>query len=146
MATAVHEMEPVAPASDEEPGIQELSRHLAGDGMAVLVAPDGTQLEVPASVFSVLRRVVEQMARGNAVSVVPVHMLLTTQQAADLLNVSRPYLIRRLEANEIPYELVGTHRRLRFTDVMDYSQRRALQRRRALAALTAESQDSDVPY
>lgn len=82
-----------------------------------------------------------QMANGNAVTLVPVHERLTTQQAADLLNVSRPFLVKLVETGAIPYEMVGTHRRLRAEDVFAYRRLQERKSRGALAELSALDQE-----
>lgn len=140
--------EPVAPAPEEGELVQDLEHELKGafGGPAFLVGPDGRQLELPSSIFAVLTQVVHAMAQGDAVAVVPVGALLTTQQAADLLDVSRPYLIRLLEAGDIPHEMVGTHRRIRFEDVMRYRHKRDAKRRKALDRLTRETQELGIEY
>ena len=86
-------------------------------------------------------KVLAQMGQGNAVQVVPVHAELTTQQAADFLNVSRPYLIERLEAGELPFRKVGKHRRVRFEDVLRYKKRTDYESKLAMTELTALSQE-----
>lgn len=141
--------EPVAPAPEEGSVVRNLDAELGGAeafSPAFLIAPDGRKLEIPASVYEVLTRVVHEMAQGNAVSVVPVGMALTTQQAAELLGVSRPYLIRLLESGAMPYERVGTHRRIRFEDLMAYKRRRDAKRRNALRKLTREAERLGIEY
>ncbi|SDX60569.1 helix-turn-helix domain-containing protein [Thiocapsa roseopersicina] len=84
--------------------------------------------------------ILNQIAQGNAASPVPSHAELTTQQAADLLNVSRPFVVKQLEAGAIPFYKVGRHRRVRFSDLMAY--RDQLDQRTAEAAdeLAAQAQ------
>ena len=101
-----------------------------------LVGPDGEAIAVPESVFYVLERVAEVLARGDAITVVPVGKELTTQQAADLLNVSRQYLVRLLESQRIPFTKTGKHRRLRIEDVLAFNEKRDRERRQSLAELT----------
>jgi excisionase family DNA binding protein len=86
------------------------------------------------------------MADGDAVSLVPVHAELTTQQAADLLGVSRPFLIKQLEEGLIPYSKVGRHRRIARNDLMRYRRTVMEQRERALEELTADGQATDPGY
>lgn len=140
--------EPVAPAPEEDSLVRELEHELADAAgrPAFLIAPDGRKLELPASVFQVLTNVVHAMAQGDAVAVVPVGALLTTQQAADLVDVSRPYLVRLIERGEMPHEMVGTHRRVRFEDVLAYRRRRDAKRRGALKRLTRESEELGIEY
>jgi len=88
-----------------------------------------------------LERVVEVLARGDAITVVPVGKELTTQQAADLLNVSRQYLVRLLEGKRIPFTKTGKHRRLRVEDVLAFKERRDSERRKGLAELTRLTQE-----
>jgi excisionase family DNA binding protein len=86
------------------------------------------------------------MAQGNAVTIVPIHAELTTQEAADLLNVSRPFLIKLIESQEIPCRKVGRHRRIRFADLMEYKQKTDTQRTQALDELVAQSQELNMGY
>jgi excisionase family DNA binding protein len=121
------EREPILPQDAEMPGIRRIEDLFARARPRTtprLVGPDGEQLPLPTPVYTLLRRMVHELARGNAVTVVPVHAVLTTQQAADLLNTSRPFLVKLLESGEIPFHRVGTHRRIRFRDLMAYRRRR----------------------
>jgi excisionase family DNA binding protein len=103
----------------------------------------GEQVELPAEVYRVLRQVVEALSRGMAVTVAPQSQALTTQQAAELLGVSRPTLIRLLEEGRIPYERVGTHRRLMLRDVLDYRKRRRGEQYRALEETSVGIDDEE---
>lgn len=99
-------------------------------GRPALVAADGSRIELPEELYDVLRDVVAALAHGLAITVAPQHTVLTTSEAADLIGVSRPTLVRLLEAGEIPFEQPGRHRRVRLDDVLAYQQRA----RRARAA------------
>jgi excisionase family DNA binding protein len=106
-----------------------------------LVGMDGEEIPLPDSVYQALRQVIHQMAAGRAISLVPYDHYLSTQEAADLLNVSRPYLYTLLDGGQIPYIKVGTHRRIRFEDLMAYKHSRGSQRRQTLGELATLSQD-----
>jgi excisionase family DNA binding protein len=138
----VREWDPVLAPDKDARLVRELDDALAKSfGRAKLRAPSGEEIEFPHSVFEVLVRVVHEMARGNAVRILPVHAELTTQQAAELLNVSRPFLVGLLEEGEIPFRKVGSHRRVRLDDLLVYKDRRDRERRIALNELASESQE-----
>ncbi|MHB1783517.1 MAG: helix-turn-helix domain-containing protein [Acidimicrobiales bacterium] len=103
----------------------------------------GEQVELPAEVYRVLHQVVEAMSSGMAVTVAPRSQSMTTQQAAELLGVSRPTLVRLLDEGRIPYERIGSHRRLILRDVLDYRERRREEQYRALNA-TSMGIDEEV--
>jgi excisionase family DNA binding protein len=98
-------------------------------------------LVVPREAAVLFAQVLDYLANGEGVAVMPNSAELTTQQAAEYLNVSRPYLIKLLETGKIPFRLVGTHRRIRFWDLRDYRNHDDLDRRRAADELTKLSQD-----
>ena len=104
------------------------------------------QVAVPREALELFLQVLEQLAAGNAVSVVPVHAELTTQQAADLLGVSRPYLIGLLDAGKIPSRLVGSHRRVKHRDLVEYRRIDDAKRAAAADALAAEAQELGLGY
>lgn len=104
---------------------------LAGDDVLV----------VPRQAAVMLAQILGFLANGQGVTVTPSNAMLTTQQAADFLNVSRPYLIKLLEADEIPFEMVGTHRRVAFGELMEYKRRDDQERRRAADELTELGQE-----
>jgi excisionase family DNA binding protein len=106
-----------------------------------LVGPKGESIALPESVFYVLERVAEVLARGDSITIVPVGRELTTQQAADLLNVSRQYLVRLLDEGRIAFRKTGKHRRLRIEDVLDFKDKRDKDRRAGLRELSQMTQE-----
>jgi len=98
-------------------------------------------IEVPTAALSLLVKILDQFASGNAVEVVPIHSVLTTQEAADLLNVSRPYLVKLLEEGKLPFHYVGSHRRLFFEDVMAYRDESFRKSQEAMAEMVRLNQE-----
>jgi excisionase family DNA binding protein len=101
-------------------------------------------LQLPAPAVKMLVRILEEMARGNAVTLIPVHAELTTQEAADMLNISRPSLIQLLDEGKIEFRKVGTHRRIRFDALMAFKRQADAERRAALAELAAYDQEIGI--
>lgn len=101
----------------------------------------GRQVLVPAAAFALFAKLLAELAEGHAVTVAPMHAELTTQQAGDLLNVSRPYFIKLLEAGDVPYRTVGNRRKVLLADLIAYQRRDDARRRAILDELTAEAQD-----
>ena len=101
---------------------------------------------LPAATAPLIAQILAQLARGNAVTVIPVHSELTTQQAADLLGVSRPHLVEMLRTKKIPYRKVGAHRRIRFSDLMGFKLTEDVARQKALDTLAAQAQELDQGY
>lgn len=103
-------------------------------------------VQLPAFALRLLDEILSEMAMGNAVKVVPIHAELTTQEGADLLNVSRPHLVKLLDESVIPHTKVGRHRRVKFADLMDYKQRRTAESRQAMDELAAQAQELRMGY
>lgn len=144
----VRRMTPVAAPPDQRAEVAAIFRLLdsAGHvgrqrGVCKLVGPEGETISIPESMFYVLERVAAVMARGDSISVVPVGQELTTQQAADMLNVSRQYLVRLLNDGRIPYTKTGTHRRVQIEDVLAFKKQRDRERRAGLNELTRLSEE-----
>jgi excisionase family DNA binding protein len=155
MRTVLFEnLEPVAPTESESKLARESSHRLAAytnasEGLQMQIVKNGRKsdmLEVPASAIRLLGHILTEMAQGNAVTLVPIHAELTTQQAADLLNVSRPYLVKLLDEGKIPHRTVGKYRRVRFDDLMNYRKREEKKRLQALDALAAQAQELNMGY
>lgn len=116
----------------------------ADAGASTLSGPHGEQYELPPELFALLRDVVFALAAGQAVTVAPVNQRLTTQQAADLLGISRPTFVKLLDEGEIAFEVPGRHRRVRLDDVLEYRKRRSVGQRRVLDEMVEIAHDSDM--
>lgn len=103
-------------------------------------------VRVPTAAFRLLIDILSEMAQGNAVSLIPVHAELTTQEVADMLNVSRPHLVKLLDGGAIPFHKVGSHRRVRYQDLVDYKNKVQSERLKALEELTAQAQERNMGY
>ncbi len=127
---------------------QELSALLAEMPQAnrAQVKLDGHDLILPRQALALLRDILSQMAQGNAVTIVPTHAELTTQEAANILNVSRPYLVKLLDQGEIPYHKINKHRRIRFEDLMNYRHKQDAESAKALDELAQQAQELDMGY
>jgi excisionase family DNA binding protein len=107
------------------------------ESQSKLVSSDGTEFPISEATFTVLQPILPTLELGRStITIAPATAELTTQQAADALNVSRPYLIKLLTEGAIPYVMVGTHRRIRSQDLEAYQTQRNAQRRRSLNELT----------
>ncbi|MFZ0217204.1 MAG: helix-turn-helix domain-containing protein, partial [Candidatus Dormiibacterota bacterium] len=123
----------------------ELARFIEShDRAGVLLGSDGEQAVLPAEVYRVLRQVVEVMREGNAAVVAPQGLLLTTQEAADFLGLSRPTLVKLLERGSIPFQKPNRHRRVRLRDLLGFQQRRRSERRAALNRLTEDAGELSI--
>ncbi len=103
-------------------------------------------IHVPISALHLLLEALTEIGEGNAVSIISIHAELTTQEAADVLNVSRPFLVNLLERGELPFHKIGTHRRIRYQDVIAYKERIDTKRRKALDDLAEQAQALNMGY
>jgi excisionase family DNA binding protein len=106
----------------------------------------GSTVTIPTAAYTLLVEILAQMAEGNAVSIVPIKKEITTQEAADILNVSRPYLVKLLESGKIPYRKVGTRRRVLTQDVLNYKNQIDTQRMHTLLELASQAQELNMGY
>ena len=139
--------QPAVPTAQEAKLAEESGRLLAacigrGKTARIRVIDGHEDITVPVAALRMLVDILAQMARGNAVTIVPIHAELTSQEAADFLNVSRPYLIGLLEQGKLPFRKVGTHRRILFEDLLKFHEAAAAEQKRTLDELTRLAQES----
>jgi len=141
---------PVAPTEHDSRLARESSRRLSPytkQNLKVRIYDgDGPDIELPAAAVELLVHLLSQMAEGNAVTLMPIHAELTTEQASDLLGVSRPFLVKALDERQIPYRKVGTHRRVLFVDLMRYKEAMNAKRHEILDELTKQAQDLGMAF
>lgn len=136
------ERAPIAATDNERPVLRAVDRVMQEDEAPSLklVASTGKEFVLPPCALSLLHQVVHALAKGQIVSLVPLHKELTTQEAADLLSISRPHLITLLDKGDLPHTKLAnnkpsSHRRIRFSDLMEYKARRDEERVAALDSL-----------
>lgn len=124
-----------------------LAREFAPAESVTIQRDDGEEsIEIPRHVFNVLMRVLAVMSEGKAFSLIPMDKELTTQQAADILNVSRPYLNKILDLGDIAHRKVGRNRRIKFSDLMEYKKSQEQKSKAALQELAKQAQELDMGY
>jgi excisionase family DNA binding protein len=144
--------ETVAPSKSDAKLALESSRLLAArklgrrTSVRIRIDDEKEAVTVPASAVRLFLHLLTEMSRGNAVTLIPTHAELTTQQAAELLNVSRPYVVKLLDEGKIPSRTVGKYRRVRFDDVMAYKRKDDQARAKILDQLTEEAQELGLGY
>ena len=137
----------ILPTESDSLLAKESSEQLAQSSGLVSLRLEGKgPIPLPKPALELLKEILAEMAKGNAVKLVPVHSELSTQQAAEILNVSRPYVIELLEKGSIPFRKVGTHRRIMLKDVMDYKHAWTQKRLNALDELSALDQELGLGY
>lgn len=143
-----HADAPIVPTSEDVELAETASRVLAGANKNALRVQldDGHELELPKAVTPMLIHILTEMAQGNSVTLIPVHAELSTQEAANLLNVSRPYLVKLLDTGVIPHHKAGTHRRVKFTDLDAYRSQFEIARNEAMSELARQAQELGMGY
>ena len=147
MPAGMHE--PVSPTDQDSTLARESSRQLvrfAKRNLRVRIADSNEEVTLPAVAVRLLVDLLSEMAEGNAVTLIPIHAELTTQQAADFLAVSRPFLVKLLEDKQIPFRKVGTHRRVLFRDLMAFKRAIDQKRLETLDELAAQGQELHLGY
>jgi len=145
------ETEALTPDRAEIQAAETLRRELlekmaGGEAQTITLTVDDARIELPRAASKVLLEALAEIAKGNGVAVVPVKPELSTQEAADLLNVSRPHLIKLLERGDIPFHRVGSHRRVRLEDALAYKRKFLDERKAALRELAAQAQELGMGY
>jgi excisionase family DNA binding protein len=145
-ATARRRFEEMSlPTTQEAEIAKSSSRLLAacigeGETARIRVINGHEEIVVPVSALRMLVEILAQMSKGNGVTLMPIHAELTTQEAADFLNVSRPFVVGLIERQELPATRVGTHRRVKFQDLIEYRQRSLTARKNILNEMTSDEQ------
>jgi excisionase family DNA binding protein len=118
-------LDPISLPHGQEEQVHELHELLQREGRARLVGKGGEPaMELPDAIYDLLMKILAVMQQGKAISIVPVMQDLTTQQAAELLGISRPFFVKLLESGKLPFHSAGTHRRIYLKDVLAYKQQR----------------------
>lgn len=139
---AISEIRPGSVLDDELTLVERaLERSTVSSDGARLVDADGVSVEVPEEIAALLQAVVRHLKAGHGVSVAALDAELTTTEAAELLNISRPHLIKQLEAGDLDYRLVGSHRRVRLIDVLAYRDRHDARAHEALDEMTRQAEE-----
>jgi excisionase family DNA binding protein len=128
----------------EDSVLRQLEEFIESVPVAELRSPEGRSTPIPDAVYEVLGEVVEALSRGQAITVAPHDQTLTTQEAADLLGISRPTLVKLLERGEIPYTQPGRHRRVKLADVLSFRQQNRKAAERGLDELVELSEEADL--
>lgn len=143
---SAHETELASQSSKELAGL--MARKKAQEQFQFYAREDGQEIVInlPAIAIQLLLKILTEVAAGNAVTLMPIHAMLTTQEAANLLNVSRPFLVRLLDKEAIPCHKVGKHRRIRLFDLLKFKESFEKSSNKALDELTQQAQELDLGY
>jgi excisionase family DNA binding protein len=133
-------------AHDTLEGTSKYLEKEKGNHRVVLSVDESVKVSVPESALNFLLKYLHSLSEGQAVSILPVESEMSTQQAADILNVSRPHLVKMLENDEIPHHKVGRHRRINARDLIEYKRNRDEEREGLLDDLASQAQELDMGY
>jgi excisionase family DNA binding protein len=144
MPPTILDHQPITARAEDRPALiklEDLFDHLEPESTSFqLVSNSGAAIDIPTPVFNLMHQIVYELLQGNSITIVPIHKELTTQEAADILNVSRQYLVELLDTQVIPHTKVGTHRRIRFSDLMNYKNDRDAKRQQGISRMTKKNQ------
>ncbi|HEV2961025.1 MAG TPA: excisionase family DNA-binding protein, partial [Candidatus Angelobacter sp.] len=135
---------PAPPEEAEKQQVAKVYRMLIHAGSACLVGPDNSKFELPPSIYNALVKVVENLQEGKAIALLPLMEEVSTQTAADMLGVSRQFLVKELEAGKISFHRVGAHRRIYLKDVLDYKKERETRRAHAIDRMLQLSEEAGI--
>lgn len=130
-------------------GFQDVSQRIKSSrkkGVKIKIQETGEFITIPKKALALLSAILQNMAEGKTISIVPSNSEVSTQQAADMLNISRPHLVKLLEAKQIPFKKVGSHRRVLLKDIIEYKEQLAKQREAQLDFLSNQAQDLNLGY
>jgi len=116
------------------------------EALEIEIAGEEQHIRIPASAFHFLNTIIEHIAEGRAISIIPSDAEVSTMQAAELLNVSRPHVVKLLEQKKIPFHKVGKHRRIKLKDLTAYKNRQAKERSKILNDLAKQAQELEMGY
>jgi excisionase family DNA binding protein len=148
MDRLLKDLETEVPSAQDAALATEASREIskAPEGELQVKLQNGAVLTLPKAAQRLLHHLLTEMSQGNAVTLMPIHAELTTQEAAAYLNVSRPHLVKLLESGKLPFGKVGSHRRVRADDLIAYKKRRDEESEKAMVELAAEAQELGLGY
>jgi excisionase family DNA binding protein len=151
MITLQDSLDTVSPDDVDPKQVTESSRQLAHllsgkRKKSLRVTIDGENCEIPMAALRMLKDLLVQLSLGHSVTLMPIHAELTTQEAADLLSVSRPYLVGLLESGKLPFHKAGTHRRIVLKDLLAYKKQQEQDSDVAMAELAKEAQELGLGY
>jgi excisionase family DNA binding protein len=152
MGTQARRMDEVAPPTESEAEMAKSSSRLLaaciGEGATarIKIIEGNKEIEVPIAALKMFVNILAQMAQGNGVTLMPIHAELTTQEAADFLNVSRPFVVGLIDKGELNSRRVGTHRRVKFQELMAYREKSLIHSRKILDQMAADDKESGVHY